>query len=341
MSAQDRAHPNDFLYTHGLATPDESVGWIALTGGVSSEIWRVDLPGRSICIKRALQRLKVAGDWRAPTSRNTYEWKWLCFAAQHQPQAVPHPLAHDASNGLFAMSFLAPERFPVWKSQILKGNVVPSVASEVGGLVARLHAASAARVELAREFDSLENFRALRLEPYFMATAAQHPDLAGQLQALSDRTAGKALALVHGDVSPKNILIGPEGPVLLDAECAWYGDPAFDVAFCLNHLLLKAFIRPDCLDALSTSFVRFTETYFAEAEFESRESMEARVAGLLPALMLARIDGKSPVEYLIDKAPEQHALRRLARLLLKARVSRLTEVVDAWLLAISDLPTAK
>jgi aminoglycoside phosphotransferase (APT) family kinase protein len=326
----DQADLDAFLKFHGLAKPGETIRWRALTGGVSSDIWRADLPGRSVCVKRALQKLRVADDWQAPVSRNAYEWRWLCFAAAQQPHAVPRPLAHDEQAGLFAMSFLDPAEYPVWKAQLLSGVVAPAVATQVGAVLARLHAASSNRPDLARQFDSLENFHALRLEPYLLVTAARHPDLAERLQALAQRTAATAMALVHGDVSPKNILIGPQGPVLLDAECAWYGDPAFDLAFCLNHLLLKSLVRSDCTGALLQSFTQLTESYFRLAGFEARARLEARVAELLPALMLARVDGKSPVEYLTGKTREQDLLRQVARSLLKSPVAHLTTIVAIW-----------
>ena len=54
-----------FLCAHGLATPDEPARWTPLTGGVSSEIWRVDLASGPVCVKRALPRLRVAQLWGA------------------------------------------------------------------------------------------------------------------------------------------------------------------------------------------------------------------------------------------------------------------------------------
>src|SRR5690606_19782502 len=98
-----------FLVRTGLAAHGEDSQWTPLTGGVSSDIWRVDLPGRSLCVKRALSRLKVAAEWRAPVSRNIYEWRWLCFAHQTLPESVPRPLAHDEEAGALAMEFLEPE----------------------------------------------------------------------------------------------------------------------------------------------------------------------------------------------------------------------------------------
>lgn len=322
-----------FLIKHKLARADETAQWRPLTGGVSSDIWRVDLPGRALCVKRALSKLKVSADWEAPVSRNAYEWAWMQFAAQHCKDNVPHPLAHDQDIGVFAMSFLAPDQHPVWKQQLMDGRVDIGTAQAVGRLLGRLHAASAGSSELCDAFDTGDNFHALRLEPYLIATAARHPGLASRLEHLAQRTAGVRAALVHGDVSPKNILIGPRGPVLLDAECAWYGDPAFDLAFCLNHLLLKCLVRPDKRDSLIASFKALTEAYFDEADWELRASLEARAAELLPALLLARVDGKSPVEYLTDE--EQRArVRTVALPLLQRPVERLGLVAENWLVEV-------
>ena len=133
-----------------------------------------------------------------------------------------------------------------------------------------------------------------------MATGKVHRDLQRRLDTLVGITASTRRALVHGDVSPKNILIGPRGPVFIDAECAWYGDPAFDAAFCLNHLLLKCLWRPRHAKAYLACFDRFAATYLGRVVGD-RAGIETRIAHLLPALMLARMDGKSPIEYVTDE----------------------------------------
>jgi aminoglycoside phosphotransferase (APT) family kinase protein len=134
---------------------------------------------------------------------------------------------------------------------------------------------------------------------------------------------------VHGDVSPKNILAGPDGPVFLDAECAWYGDPAFDLAFCLNHLLLKCLLRPDAADGFLACFDALAAAHLAGVVWEDAAGLQARAARLLPALFLARIDGKSPVEYVTREA-DKHRVRDLAVPLVRDPPARLSAVRDAW-----------
>ncbi|MFI6375602.1 phosphotransferase family protein [Streptomyces sp. NPDC050546] len=319
----------DFLRAEGLAVPGETATWTPLAGGVSSDLWRVDLPGRSLCVKRALARLKVAADWEAPVSRNACEWAWMRFASRHRPDSVPELLAHDPGAGLFAMAYLPPERYPVWKAQLLYGEVRVATAAAVGKLLGSLHAASAGDAALAEEFATDDNFHALRIEPYLLATAAAHPGLGDVLQGLADRTAGTHLVLVHGDVSPKNILVGPSGPVLLDAECAWYGDPAFDLAFCVNHLLLKSLVVPGGRDDLLRSARVLAAEYVERVDWEPRAALQQRAATLLPALLLARVDGKSPVEYLTHEGHRMH-VRAVASTLLRAPVSTVADVVAAW-----------
>ena len=329
MPAPDGDALEAFLFAHGLAEAGERPRWQALAGGVSSDIWRVDLRRGSVCVKRALPKLRVAAEWYAPVDRNAYEWAWLGFAASVCPGHVPTPLAHDARAGLFAMEYLAADRHPVWKQQLLEGVVEPSTAAAVGDVLGRIHAASAGRADMAAAFDSTANFHALRLEPYLLATAERHADLAEVLHALTERTAAARIALVHGDVSPKNILVGPNGPVFLDAECAWYGDPAFDLAFCLNHLLLKAIPRPGCGAGLRAAFDALAGAYLARVEWEAALGLEARAAALLPGLLLARCDGKSPVEYLTREA-DRERVRAVARALLRRPLAMLGEVASAW-----------
>ncbi|WP_043458528.1 phosphotransferase family protein [Azohydromonas australica] len=330
---------DDFLTRSGLAAAGEPRCWTPLTGGVSSDIWRVDVASdRTFCVKRALPKLRVAAHWEAPVSRNAYEWAWMQFAARVLPGAVPQPLAHDEAAGLFAMSFLAPEQHPVWKQQLLAGRVEVATAAAVGAALGALHHASAERAaDLAPAFDTAGNFFSLRLEPYLLATARRHPALAPQLEALVERTAAHRSALVHGDVSPKNILVGPHGPVLLDAECAWWGDPAFDLAFCLNHLLLKAVPQPDCTKALHQSFQALTAAYFDRIRFEPRAELEARASALLPALLLARVDGKSPVEYVTQDA-QRERIRACAIPAVRQAPAKLEALAQRWFADCADMP---
>ncbi|SAL63188.1 methylthioribose kinase [Caballeronia arvi] len=320
---------DDFLVRHSLAAPDEHIKWEPLTGGVSSDIWRAELPRRTLCVKRALSTLKVSSTWEAPVSRNADEWAWMQFAAIHCPANVPTPLAHDPELGAFAMSFLEPDSHPVWKKQLMEGRVDSKTAAAVGRLIGHLHAVSALDADVAAKFDTTDNFKALRLDPYFAAAGAKHEDLAERLRILSDRTANTRIALVHGDVSPKNILVGPNGPVLLDAECAWFGDPAFDLAFCLNHLLLKCLLANGQGQLLLESFAALKEAYFSEVNWEPHSILEGRAADLLPALLLARVDGQSPVEYINNDAQRQH-VRTVAWTLLQHPPTTLDAVAQAW-----------
>ena len=227
-----------------LLAPDQTLSGERLTGGVSSDIWRIDVANGPICVKRALGRLRVEAEWRAPVSRNLYEARWMRRANAAVPGAAPALLGQDEETGTLAMAYLSPADHPLWKDQLRDGFADAAFAARVGGRLARIHAVSAADPSTAAAFPTDEIFRAIRLEPYLIATARNHPDRADALQVLVATTQAHKRALVHGDISPKNILAGPAGPVFLDAECAWWGDPAFDLAFCLNHLLLKC-----CLEA--------------------------------------------------------------------------------------------
>jgi aminoglycoside phosphotransferase (APT) family kinase protein len=331
--ADSKATPDpclrDFLRQQGILKAGDDASWTPLPGGVSSDIWRVDLPGRSMCIKRALPQLKVAQPWYAPIERNAYEWAWINFVAGICPDAVPEPIASDLEQGIFAMSYLDPKRYPVWKGVLLDGVAQTQTAAQVGAIIGSVHAASAADADIAQRFGTDVIFHAIRLEPYLLATALRHPDLAHELRGLAERTAQTRRALVHGDVSPKNILLGPKGPVFLDAECAWYGDPAFDAAFCLNHFLLKCVARPQSADAFLGCYAAFAEAYLAGVTWEAPAEIERRIASLLPGLFLARIDGKSPVEYIIEER-DKRRVRETARALIAKPPSRLAEVAETW-----------
>jgi 5-methylthioribose kinase len=319
----------EFVLRMGLVRDGAQLKFTALTGGVASDIWRVDDGTTSFCIKRALSRLRVAADWRVPVERSRYEASWLRGAAQAVPGAAPAILADDPVGAMFAMEYLPPERFVWWKGELLAGRVDLATARAVGDRLVRIHAAFARDPQSPSRFPTDAIFHAIRLEAYLLATAKKHPDCAATLEMLAERTAATKRTVVHGDVSPKNIVVGPEGPVFLDAECAWYGDPAFDLAFCLNHLLLKCLPAPQAASALLAAFLDLVRVYLRGVDWESPDELEARAASLLPGLFLARVDGKSPVEYLTEESDKER-VRRVARGLLINPLARLAAVSEAW-----------
>lgn len=318
-----------FLRDAKLLHAGEEVQFTPLTGGVASDIWKVEAGTRTFAVKRALAKLRVAREWVVPVKRNASEVDWLRTAGSVVPTAAPHILAHDPEIGAFAMDYLDPARHPVWKARLAAGEADAMFAASVGGTIAQIHAATAHSDALARQFANDELFHAIRLEPYLEATAGAHPDLADALMQLSRDTLATKLALVHGDVSPKNILVGPDGPVFLDAECAWYGDPAFDLAFCLNHMLLKCVWVPRATKGFLACFDALTESYRARVTWEAPAELERRAARLLPALFLARVDGKSPVEYIVEET-DKAKVRRVARHFIASPPERLAQVRDAW-----------
>jgi aminoglycoside phosphotransferase (APT) family kinase protein len=316
------------LVRMGLAAAEEHPEIVPLTGGVSSLIVRVETRNGPLCIKQALPELKVASHWTAPLARNHAELAWIREVAQTQPQAVPAILGEDALSYCFAMQWLAPEQHPVWKIQLRDGHVSSEFAAQVARQLVAIHAATANQPALAERFAYDRNFFELRLDPYFGATAEVHADCAPMLRALIEQTASNRITLIHGDISPKNILAGPSGPIFLDAECAVYGDPAFDAAFCLTHLIAKCLWRPASTEDYHACFDTFAKHYLAGVDWESVAAIEARTATLLAAILLARVDGKSPLEYLTESNRAQ--LRTFARRWLLSPATRLADMRAAW-----------
>lgn len=307
--ANDHEAIKKILSNIGLAQQDDAITVKALTGGVSSNIFQLTTKHAQYCLKQALPQLKVAKQWLAPVDRVFAEIDWLQTAATIAPDAVPQILGVDQASKSFVMQHLGDE-YLNWKTQLLAGRIADKVAAQLGSILGRIHSQTAFKQDIAKRFANDDTFYAIRLEPYLEEAARQHPDLSPRLRALIARTQHNPKVLVHGDVSPKNIMLGPLGPVILDAECAWYGDPAFDVAFCLNHFFLKAAHMPKSASALLKNAQDFLNAYLQEVTWEPVPELESRIASLLPGLMLARVDGKSPVEYL---AAERGAIvRKLA-----------------------------
>ena len=256
----------------GLLGPTEAARLRPLTGGVSADVFRLETgDGRTLVVKRSIPRLRVKEEWLAPVERVAGEVRWLKLARSIDPRLAPEVLAEAPSSHVFVMEYLEPATHPVWKDEMAAGRVDPAFAAAVGRDLALIHARTADRPEIAAAFDTYDFFFALRVSPFLLFTADRHPGVAPRLRALAEDLGRRRVALMHGDVSPKNILAGPRGPVFLDAETTAYGDPAFDLAFCLTHLLLKTvWLRPD-REVVMASFDALRAAYAAGLTWEPPE----------------------------------------------------------------------
>lgn len=308
------AEARTILERMGLARPGEALDIQPLTGGVSSDIWRIRKAAGTFVLKKAREQLKVDAEWHAPIDRGAAEAAWLAFVAAAAPGHAPAVLAVDEPSFAMALEYLDADTFANWKTQLLAGHVDPRAAAAVGRTLGRIHAASTRTAGLAEQFANQELFESLRIEPYLRRTAQAVPSVKEELGRIIEGLESTQLALVHGDLSPKNILVG-EGdgvphPVILDAECATWGDPAFDAAFCLTHLAIKELHLPAHAADLRVAAGAFEAAYLAEVTWEEAESTRSRIGRILPALVLARMAGASPVEYL--EPDERAALAALA-----------------------------
>jgi aminoglycoside phosphotransferase (APT) family kinase protein len=330
------AHTEEFhdiasaLLGMGLLRVGEQFSLGRLSGGVSCDVYKVETKRRPpIVVKRALPKLRVATDWRAPPERALTEVAWLSLVAGLNPCWTPKVLGEDHRRHLFAMEYLAPDSFPLWKAELAAGRIDERFASSVGMALAKIHAATAGNVEIADVFANDAQFHALRLEPYLLFTAGRYPDFANAIRDVTTDIAKSRIALMQGDISPKNILCGPDGPIFLDAETACYGDPAFDLAFCLNHFLLKTVWHPQWLDNYARAFSAMHKAYADGVGWEEPEGLDRRAARLLPMLLLARVDGKSPVEY-ITSEPDKAYVRAKARAMIELPPESLNAVARRY-----------
>jgi 5-methylthioribose kinase len=280
----------------GLVEAGTPVKARSLSGGISNVVLAVEWPGGRAVLKQSLPKLRVAADWPFDRSRIFNERRALeRLGAILPPGSVPEVLAHDDEQFLFAMSH-APDGGRNWKEELLAGRVDLNAARLSGELLAAVHAAP------ADGFDDQMPLVQGRVDPYHRTAAAANPEVAELVHAEVERLLATREALVLGDWSPKNLLVYPERVVALDFEVAHRGDPAFDVAFLLAHLVMKSVHLPQSADELRRAAEEFLAGY-------EQPPPEAHVTAELGCLLLARVDGKSPAEYLTEPEREQVRLR--------------------------------
>lgn len=330
MLVLDETNTAAYLLERGLIQGREGIRTRVLSGGVSNQVIKVITPSQNLVLKQARPRLRVELEWLADIERIFAEYACLQLLQRILPPgSVPQPLFLDPENYVYAME-CAPEGSLNWKTELLQGRLHPEVADEAGRLLAQMHRQTATDPSAQETFSDQRVFFQLRVDPYYRTMVARrHPDLHGPVDDLIREMGQHREALVHGDYSPKNILIHQGRAILLDFEVVHWGDPAFDIAFLAHHLVLKSLHRPHEAHRYHEAIRRFWSAYrtarqspgSGEPGRDSRQehlleepyllSLQRRSLRHVACLMLARIDGKSPVDYL--SGPNRERARSLSR----------------------------
>lgn len=317
MREIDATTTADYLRETRRVAQDAVIRVRELSGGVSNIVLRVDVEGRPpFVVKQCRERLRVAMEWRAPLDRIWTESATLGVLGEILPAgAVPSVLFEDRDDYLFAMTCAADDAV-TWKAQLLDawndsaGRAhQQEIAVRLGELLGTIHEDARSHPALRGLLADTSLFEELRVDPYYRTVAHRHPDQASRIESLIAEM-NRPLAertLVLGDFSPKNILVHPGGLVLLDFECAHAGDAAFDLGFFLTHLILKEVRASIAGESGSGRFVglarAFWTSYLQRRSLEPQaiEECDRRAARHTAACCLARVDGKSPVEYLDER----------------------------------------
>jgi Phosphotransferase enzyme family len=316
-----------YLIDRGVIAPHaqtmvEPLGW-----GISNIVLKVIIDDDVFVMKQSLPKLRVKDDWPFDRDRILLERDCMTVLGDLLPAGtVPTVRFSDDENFVFGMS-CAPAGGVFWKEALLDGRVDEEAAARAGQWLADMHALPARHPEVAQRFAGVNNFIQGRVDPYHRTAARVNPDLAGMVEAEVGRMLQVRVALVHGDYSPKNLFLYPDHVLVIDFEVAHVGDPAFDTAFLLNHLILKAIRRPELLELYLAAAKRFWRAYIDRINLPTSYDVEAATVRELGCLLLARIDGKSKIEYITDEG-RRGFTRDLARSILVGRATTINPVID-------------
>ena len=303
-----------------------------LTGGVASDVLLVQTNQQQYCVKFALPKMRVKADWFAPIHRNLSEYEWLKLADTIIPDNTPKMFGFSKKIGGFAMEYVGGDDCFVWKEKLFEFPPDLTIAEQVGRTFGKVQSHTGRKDFDSSAFQKKDVFFHMRIEPYILYTGSNHPDLKPIFDGVAKNLSDANKTVVHGDVSPKNILVKAGQPILIDAECATMGDPAFDVAFCLNHFFLKAVFSPKFKAEFEQAARKFFENYYEYVDWEDKIEFNSRVAKLLPILGLARVDGKSPVEYL--SPDQQQGVRKIVIPLIKTQHNDILSTIRTQFFAI-------
>lgn len=318
------------LEAHRIVPAGTPVAVRALGGGVSNTVLGASWRGDAVVLKQPLAKLRVAADWPFDCARVLVERDCLVELAQLVPGAVPLVRLWDPDALILGIDHV-PVGAILWKTSLLKGDVDLATARMAGELLGRVHARAKRDERIRERFWDQTVLIQGRIDPFHRTVARAHPLLASLIENEVERLLATRVTLTLGDYSPKNLFTYADGLIAIDFETAHWGDPAFDAAFCITHLVLKSCRGPRFGERYLRAASVFWDAYRAAGVAECGEQAVAREIG---CLLLARIDGKSPVEYLTETAT-QHHVRDLAATVLQ----RANSVADVLHLAGAEVTT--
>jgi len=328
----------EYLRASGRIKPTEQPRASIMQGGVSNRTVLLEREsGEAWVIKQALEKLRVKADWFADVKRIEREATALKTLGRMLPGgSTPVFVFEDRDIHLLAMTAI-PQPHENWKTMLLSGNVQLTHAGQFATLLAQLHRASWMKLDELNDLEDRSFFESLRIEPYYLYSAQHQPDAVTFINFLIAATRTRRFSLVHGDYSPKNVLVHLDKLVLLDFEVMHFGDPAFDLGFSLAHFLSKAHHLPAHRHAFADAAMHFAKTYLRSLGMQS-DAAEIDRFGAQHALacLLARVAGRSPLEYLT--ADEQRRQCHVVLDLMKATPASMIELIDQFLDRVTRCP---
>lgn len=283
-----------YLITQQIISNNIQLEIIQLSGGVSSRVWKIISNENRWVLKQALKKLKVQADWFSDVERIHREHEVMLAIQNIMPAgSVPEIVHTDYANHVYMMSS-AEEEARTWKDILMRGDLNNDIAIKAGKVLQSIHKNSEKIDENDKaKFQDQKYFIQLRVEPFHQYLIQKFPELEAYIQQLIDEVTQKKICLVHGDFSPKNMLIESDNNlVLIDYEVAHWGNPVFDVAYCIGHLMLKGWHLKQ-RDEVQQLIETFLKAYNNTVE---------NLTPHLGLMLLARMDGKSPIDYIKDEA---------------------------------------
>ena len=304
---------------------EDIIDYKKIEGGVSSEVYKVRTSKKSYCVKRSLAKLLVKKDWFVDTKRLKFEYFWLKHCKKIIPNSIPKIIKYDHKKKILIIEFFNDTKYFTLKSLLLSKKINIKLINKISRSLFKIHKKSRGSKIKNKYKGNDKNFFDLRLDAYFNEVKRVHPKLIKKVNKIILDYRKNSSTLIHGDFSPKNILTNNKVIKFIDAETCNYGDPVFDLVFFTNHLLIKSIFIPSKKKLFLESYKNFFDTYIKLLDWENRKNFCQRCINMIPIMLIARVDGKSPVEYIKDKSTKNN-IRKLSFRLIEENIESMEKL---------------
>jgi 5-methylthioribose kinase len=252
----------------------------------------------TLYVRQSRYYVKAHEDLQRDPGRVDTEAKALAFIDRIVPGVVPKVIRIDRTNSVLILSDIKLGG-QLLADELAAGRVHPEAGPQFGSTIGEIQKATFG-LSLGQILGDASIVESSNKNSYLGArTEAPLRLYPEQTQQLLEDSAKAARCFVMGDLSPKNIFVEEQSVRFLDLERTSTGDPAYDPAYVITHLLIDAnrSLHSSSLEFINGFMQAYLEAVSSSLNSQELDELQNRIIRFVGFSILHRTQGIYFVSY--------------------------------------------